>query len=142
MKVLVFGQTGQVAQELARRMPAGVTARFLGRAEADLSDPEACIAAVMGSDADVVINAAAWTAVDHAETEEAAALVVNGDAPAAMARACETRGLPFVHVSTDYVFDGAGDQPFGADDPVGPLGAYGRTKLAGEQGVQAAGGVM
>jgi dTDP-4-dehydrorhamnose reductase len=68
--------------------------------------------------------------------------VVNGAAPAAMARACETRGLPFVHVSTDYVFDGAGDQPFGVDDPVAPLGAYGRTKLAGEQGVQAAGGVF
>jgi dTDP-4-dehydrorhamnose reductase len=142
VKVLVFGQTGQVARELARRMPLGVTAAFLGRELADLSDPEACIAAVMASDADVVINAAAWTAVDKAEAEEAAALVVNGAAPAAMARACETRGLPFVHVSTDYVFDGAGDQPFGVDDPVAPLGAYGRTKLAGEQGVQAAGGVF
>ncbi|MGV8950955.1 MAG: dTDP-4-dehydrorhamnose reductase [Cypionkella sp.] len=142
MKVLVFGQTGQVARELARRMPLGVTAAFLGRELADLSDPEACIAAVMASDADVVINAAAWTAVDKAEAEEAAALVVNGAAPAAMARACETRGLPFVHVSTDYVFDGAGDRPFGVDDPVAPLGAYGRTKLAGEQGVQAAGGVF
>jgi dTDP-4-dehydrorhamnose reductase len=142
MKVLVFGRTGQVARELARRLPLGVTAAFLGRELADLSDPEACIAAVMASDADVVINAAAWTAVDKAEAEEAAALVVNGAAPAAMARACETRGLPFVHVSTDYVFDGAGDQPFGVDDPVAPLGAYGRTKLAGEQGVQAAGGVF
>jgi dTDP-4-dehydrorhamnose reductase len=142
VKVLVFGRTGQVARELARRMPLGVTAAFLGRELADLSDPEACIAAVMASDADVVINAAAWTAVDKAEAEEAAALVVNGAAPAAMARACETRGLPFVHVSTDYVFDGAGDQPFGVDDPVAPLGAYGRTKLAGEQGVQAAGGVF
>ncbi|MEO5620630.1 MAG: dTDP-4-dehydrorhamnose reductase [Cypionkella sp.] len=142
MKVLVFGRTGQVARELARRLPLGVTAAFLGRELADLSDPEACIAAGMASDADVVINAAAWTAVDKAEAEEAAALVVNGAAPAAMARACETRGLPFVHVSTDYVFDGAGDQPFGVDDPVAPLGAYGRTKLAGEQGVQAAGGVF
>jgi dTDP-4-dehydrorhamnose reductase len=140
MKALVFGQTGQVAQELARRMPAGVTADFLGRGQADLADPDACAAAVMAADADVVINAAAWTAVDKAETEEAAALVVNGVAPGAMARACARRGLPFVQISTDYVFDGAGDQPFGVDHPVAPLGAYGRSKLAGERAVQAAGG--
>ena len=140
MRALVFGRTGQVARELARRMPAGVTATFLGRAQADLSDPAACAAAVLAADVDVVINAAAWTAVDRAETEEAAALVVNGDAPGAMARAAAARGLPFVHISTDYVFDGAGDLPFGVDHPVAPLGAYGRTKLAGERAVQAAGG--
>ncbi|WP_284323616.1 dTDP-4-dehydrorhamnose reductase [Cypionkella aquatica] len=140
MRALVFGQTGQVARELARRLPAGVTAAFLGRDRADLSDPAACAAAVMACDADVVINAAAWTAVDKAETEDAAALVVNGDAPGAMARACAAKGLPFVHISTDYVFDGAGYQPFAVDHPVAPLGAYGRTKLAGERAVQAAGG--
>ena len=140
MKVLVFGQTGQVARELARRLPVGVTAAFLGRGQADLADPTACAAAVMACDADLVINAAAWTAVDRAEAEEAAAWIVNGDAPGAMARACAARGLPFLHISTDYVFDGAGDQPFGVDHPVAPLGAYGRTKLAGEQAVQAAGG--
>ncbi|MDB5663927.1 dTDP-4-dehydrorhamnose reductase [Cypionkella sp.] len=140
MKALVFGQTGQVAQELARRMPVGVTAEFLGRGQADLSDPVACAAAIAATDADVVINAAAWTAVDKAEAEEAAALVVNGDAPGAMARACAARGLPFLHISTDYVFDGTGDQAFGTDHPLAPLGAYGRTKLAGEQAVQAAGG--
>lgn len=141
MKALVFGQTGQVARELARRMPAGVSAEFLGRDRADLSDPAACAAAVMACDADVVINAAAWTAVDKAEAEEAAALVVNGAAPGAMARAAAARGLPFLQISTDYVFDGAEDQPFGVDHPVAPLGAYGRSKLAGEQAVQAAGGV-
>jgi dTDP-4-dehydrorhamnose reductase len=140
MKALVFGQTGQVARELARRVPVGVTAEFLGRDRADLADPDACAAAVMAADVDVVINAAAWTAVDRAETEEAAAQVVNGVAPGAMARAAATRGLPFVHISTDYVFDGAGVTPFGVDHPVGPLGAYGRSKLAGEQAVQAAGG--
>ncbi len=140
MKVLVFGQTGQVARELARRLPSGVSAEFLGRGQADLSNPAACAAAIMACDADVVINAAAWTAVDKAEAEEAAALVVNGEAPRAMARACAARGLPFLHISTDYVFDGAGDQPFGVDHPVAPLGAYGRTKLAGEQAVLAAGG--
>ena len=140
MKALVFGKTGQVARELQRRMPAGVTAAFLGREQADLLDPAACAAAVAACDADVVINAAAWTAVDKAETEETAALVVNGEAPGAMAMAAAARGLPFLHISTDYVFDGAGDQPFGADHPTAPLGAYGRTKLAGEQAVQAAGG--
>lgn len=140
VRILVFGQTGQVARELARRMPLGVSAKFIGRGQADLADPAACAAAVMAYEGDVVINAAAWTAVDKAETEEAAALVVNGDAPGAMAQACAARGLPFLHISTDYVFDGAGDQPFGVDHPVAPLGAYGRTKLAGEQAVQAAGG--
>lgn len=140
MKLLVFGQTGQVAQELARRVPDGVRAVFLSRDRADLSDPGACAAAIAAADADAVINAAAWTAVDKAEAEEAAAMVVNGAAPAAMARASAARGVPFVHISSDYVFDGAGDQPFGEDHPTGPLGAYGRSKLAGEVGVQVAGG--
>ena len=137
MRLLVFGRSGQVATELARRLPPGVTARFLGRDEADLTDPAACAAQIGACDA--VINAAAWTAVDKAETEEAAATVVNGDAPAAMARACATQGLPFLHISTDYVFDGAGDRPFRPDDPTGPLGAYGRSKLAGETGVRDSG---
>lgn len=138
MKVLVFGQSGQVARELARRLPSGVAARFLGRDQADLSDPAACAAAI--ADCDVVINAAAWTAVDKAEAEEAAATVVNGKAPAAMAQRCAALGLPFLHISTDYVFDGAGEAPFATDDPTAPLGAYGRSKLAGEAGVLAAGG--
>ena len=138
MRVLVFGQTGQVARELARRVPPGVSARFLGRAEADLMDPAACAAAIAGCDA--VINAAAWTAVDKAEAEEAAATVVNGAAPTAMAQRCAELGLPFLHISTDYVFDGAGETPFRPDHPTAPLGAYGRSKLAGEQGVRAAGG--
>lgn len=141
MKLLVFGKTGQVAQELARRCPVDVTATFLGRDEADLSDPDACARAITAADADAVINAAAWTAVDKAESEEAAAMIVNGAAPGAMARACAARGLPFLHVSTDYVFDGAGDQPFAPDHPTGPLGAYGRSKLAGEEAVRESGAV-
>src|SRR5690606_28439123 len=112
-------------------------ARFLGRDEADLMIPAACAARI--GDCDAVINAAAWTAVDRAEAEEAAATVVNGDAPAAMMRACAAQGLPFLHVSTDYVFDGAGDRPFRPEDPTGPLGAYGRSKLAGETGVRGSG---
>ncbi|MFM7446253.1 MAG: dTDP-4-dehydrorhamnose reductase, partial [Tabrizicola sp.] len=89
---------------------------------------------------DAIINAAAWTAVDKAETEEAAATTVNGDTPTAMARAAATKGVPFLHISTDYVFDGTGDQPFTPDHPTGPLGAYGRSKLKGEEGVRAATG--
>ena len=137
MKLLVFGKTGQVARELAQIAP---DATFLGRDEADLLNPAACAAAITASNADAVINAAAWTAVDKAETEEAAATMVNGDAPAAMARAAAAKGLPFLHISTDYVFDGSGDLPFAPDDPTAPLNAYGRSKLAGEIGVRDADG--
>ena len=136
---LVFGRSGQVALALGRLCPGAVT---LSRAEADLSDPAACAAAVAAraGEVDAVINAAAWTAVDAAEAEEAAARVVNAAAPAAMARAAAAAGLPFLHVSTDYVFDGAGTAPFAPGDPTGPLGAYGRTKHAGERAVAAEGG--
>jgi dTDP-4-dehydrorhamnose reductase len=137
MRLLVFGKTGQVARELQRIAPDAV---FLGREEADLTDPTACAAAVKTIDAQAIINAAAWTAVEKAEAEESAATVVNGEAPAAMAKAAASKGVPFLHVSTDYVFDGAGDRPFAPDHPTGPLGAYGRSKLAGEIGVRAAGG--
>jgi dTDP-4-dehydrorhamnose reductase len=137
MKLLVFGKTGQVARELQRCAP---DATYLGRDQADLLDPAACAAAIAAHDADAIINAAAWTAVDKAETEEAAATLVNGDAPTAMAQAAAKKGIPFLHISTDYVFDGTGTQPFTPDQPTGPLGAYGRSKLKGEQGVRAAGG--
>ena len=140
MRVLVFGRTGQVATEIARRAPAhGIEATCLGRDAADLTDPDACARAVAGADVGAVVNAAAWTAVDAAETAEAEATVVNGAAPAAMARACAARGLPFLHVSTDYVFDGTGTAPWAPDAPVAPLGAYGRSKLAGEAGVRDSG---
>lgn len=137
MTILVFGRTGQVAVELRRRLPRVL---FLSRAEADLTDPAACAAAIHAACPSVVINAAAWTAVDKAEAEETLATVVNGDAPAAMARACAVSNIPFLHISTDYVFDGAGTNPFAPDHPTGPLGAYGRSKLAGERAVMAAGG--
>ncbi len=137
MRILVFGSTGQVATELRRRAPQAV---FLSRAEADLADPPACARAVERAAADAVINAAAWTAVDKAEAEEDAARAVNAEAPAAIAAAAAGRGLPFVHISTDYVFDGSGSRPWRPGDPTGPLGAYGRSKLAGEQAVRGAGG--
>jgi len=135
--ILVFGQTGQVARALQGLAPGAL---FLGRAAADLSDPAACAAAIHAHRPRAVINAAAWTAVDRAETEEAAATIVNGDAPAAMAQACVALGVPLVHISTDYVFDGSGEAPFAPDHPTAPLGAYGRSKLKGEEGVRAAGG--
>lgn len=137
MTILVFGHSGQVATEL--RAQAAVTA--LGRDGADLTDPAACAAAILAHQPTAVINAAAHTAVDRAETEEDLATVVNGAAPGAMARACADLGIPFVHISTDYVFAGDGEIPWTPDDPVAPLGAYGRSKLAGERAVRAAGGV-
>lgn len=136
MTCLVFGKTGQLAVEIQRRGDV----RALGRDVADLSDPAACHAAILAQRPQVVINAAAYTAVDGAETDEAAARVINAEAPGAMARACAALDIPFLHVSTDYVFDGSGTRPWRETDPVAPLGAYGRTKLAGEEAVRAAGG--
>lgn len=139
MKYLVFGKSGQLGTELQRR--AGdhlldVRDEF----EADFTQPESCAQMVTGTDADAVIIAAAYTAVDKAETDEDLALAVNGTTPGAIAGAAAARGLPVVLVSTDYVFDGSGEQPFSIDAPTGPLGAYGRTKLAGEMAVRGAGG--
>lgn len=136
--LLVFGRSGQVAQELQRLAPGAL---YLSRAEADLLDPAACAAQILAHRPRAVINAAAWTAVDRAESEEAAATLVNGDSPGAMARACAGLGIPFVTISTDYVFDGSGERPWRPGDATGPLGAYGRSKLLGEAAVAAAGGV-
>ncbi len=140
VKLLVFGSSGQVAQELRRQCPDEWEMLSLGRTDADLGDPKACAAIIDQSDADVVINAAAYTAVDRAETEEDLARLINADAPAAMAHAAAGKGVPFLHISTDYVFDGSGSEPRRPDAPTNPLNAYGRTKLAGEDGVVAAGG--
>ncbi len=140
MKVLVFGEIGQVGQELQRRA-GDVMLEVRGLEEANFTDPDACAGFVARTDADAVINAVAYTAVDKAEEDEALALQINGTTPGIIAEACAARGLPLVHISTDYVFDGAGDTPFAPDHPTGPLGAYGRTKLAGEEAVRGAGGV-
>lgn len=144
MRLLVIGRSGQLATELARRAGGGLAVTCLGREAADLSHPEAAAAAVLAAleagGVDAVVNAAAHTAVDRAESEEALALTVNGDGPGALAQVAAARGVPFLHVSTDYVFDGSGTRPWRPEDPVGPLGAYGRTKLEGEAQVSNAGG--
>lgn len=137
MTLLIFGQSGQVATELSALAP---NATFLPRSKADLTDPESCAAAIRAAKPSAVINAAAYTAVDQAEEDEATAMAVNGAAPGAMAWACADLDVPFVHISTDYVFDGSGIAPWKPDDATGPLGAYGSTKLFGEEAVRAAGG--
>ena len=136
MDILVFGKTGQVAHALQQR--AAVVA--LDRAAADLADPAACGAAIAARRPAAVINAAAYTAVDRAEDEPDLARVVNAEAPAAMARACADLRIPFLHISTDYVFDGSGTAPWPVDAPIAPLGVYGRSKAAGEEAIRAAGG--
>jgi dTDP-4-dehydrorhamnose reductase len=136
VRIAVFGQTGQVARELARHDGT----MCLGRETADFADPEAVRRAARAVEADVIVNAVAYTAVDRAESEEDLARRVNAVSAGALAEVAAERGLPFVHISTDYVFDGSGQRPWRPDDPVGPLGAYGRTKLDGERAVAAAGG--
>ncbi|MDC3394373.1 dTDP-4-dehydrorhamnose reductase [Planktomarina temperata] len=135
--ILVFGKTGQVATELQRL--GDVVA--LGRDQVDLSDPQACADAIRTHAPRAVINAAAYTAVDRAEEEEALATIINGDAPAAMARVCMELGIPLIHISTDYVFDGTGERPWQPDEPTDPQNAYGRSKLAGEVGIRNGGAV-
>lgn len=139
--ILVFGKTGQVARELSHNSTGFGDIIFLDRNAADLSDPAACVAAIHDHKPDAVINAAAYTAVDHAEENEALADIINAQAPGAMAVACAKIGIPFVHISTDYVFNGAGNTAFKPNHPCQPLGAYGRTKLAGELAVAKAGGL-
>ncbi|MCL4758678.1 MAG: dTDP-4-dehydrorhamnose reductase [Rhodocyclaceae bacterium] len=135
MRLLVTGALGQVGFELVRSlMPLGEV-RGLRRQDCDLSNPEAIASTVAAFRPDVIVNAAAYTAVDHAEHEEPLAHVVNATAPGLLAEVAQRLGALLVHYSTDYVFDGAKDQPWTEDDPVGPLNAYGRSKLAGERAI-------
>jgi dTDP-4-dehydrorhamnose reductase len=140
MKLLLLGADGQVGWELRRSLaPLGaVTAP--GRAEgADLAQPERLAALVREVAPDVIVNAAAYTAVDRAEQEPALAQAINADAPGALAHAAAERGAWLVHYSTDYVFDGSGRAARDESSPTGPLNAYGRSKLAGEDQIRASG---
>lgn len=133
--ILVFGKTGQVGMELHQLSDVIV----LGRDQVDLSNPSACADAIYKYAPSAVINAAAYTAVDLAEDEEALATIINGNAPISMAEACAVLNVPFVQISTDYVFEGFGNHLWKPTDATAPQNAYGRSKLIAEEGIRASG---
>jgi dTDP-4-dehydrorhamnose reductase len=135
---LVTGAAGMLGRDLTALLTArGEEFTALTRADLDITDDAAAAAAVSAVKPDVVVNCAAWTAVDAAEENEAEALAVNGHGPANLAAACAGLGAALVHPSTDYVFPGDASVPYAEDAAPAPAGAYGRTKLAGEQAVLA-----
>lgn len=150
MTSLVFGANGQVGQELLHALMAlgevvgttrsGVRPDGGACLKADFADGESVVAVLEATQPARVINAAAYTAVDTAESEPVSAQAANAETPGAIARWCAANDVPLVHYSTDYVFDGAGVRPYRPDDATAPLGVYGATKLAGEEAVHAAGG--
>lgn len=140
MKILLTGVSGQIGWELARSLqPLGDVLGF-DRNRADLSEPSRLRSLVEAVSPHVVVNAAAYTAVDRAEREVDVATTINGVAPGVLAEASQRAGALFVHYSTDYVFDGSGALPRRENAPVAPINAYGRSKLAGERAITAAGG--
>jgi len=139
MRIAVTGQHGQVVRALIERGgEAGAIVVPLARPHVDLAQPETILTALSAAHADVVVNAAAFTAVDLAESQSELAFAVNHNGAQALAAAAATLGIPIVHLSTDYVFDGTLDRPYVEDDPVNPINVYGRSKLAGERAVVAA----
>ena len=134
--ILVTGGAGQVATELAQR----AVVKRVGRPDFDFDRPETIEAVFAATAPTLVINAAAWTAVDAAESDPEGAMRANRDGPAQLARLCAAAGIPLIHISTDYVFDGAKGAAYAETDAPSPTGIYGSSKLAGEQAVLAAGG--
>lgn len=135
--ILLTGANGQLGWEVARRAAtAGLSCHAFDRAALDITDASAVRRTITDLRPGVVINAAAYTAVDRAESEESTAFAVNRDGPAYLAEACAASGSALVHVSTDYVFDGAKQSPYTEEDQVAPLGVYGASKLAGEEAVR------
>lgn len=136
LRILQFGATGQLAREMLARAGGGIEVTALSRAEVDLTDAEAIARAIgEAGEIDLVLNAAAYTAVDKAESEPDLAYAVNAWAPRAIARACQARGAPLVHISTDMVFSGEKPGPYVESDAPAPLHVYGASKLAGEMAV-------
>jgi len=136
-KILVTGANGQVGWELMRRAEKfGVIAVGTERAELDITNASAIDAVIKPEAFDVVVNAAAYTAVDKAESEPDKAYAVNRDGPAHLAAACARANIPLIHISTDYVFDGTKHGAYVEDDPVNPINVYGASKAAGEQAVR------
>jgi len=138
VKILVTGREGQVARSLAERGSAHELV-FAARPDFDLADAGSIARTIENARPDLVISAAAYTAVDQAEDEPELAMAINGEAPGHIGRAAASVGAPVVHLSTDYVFDGSGEHAWREEDPTGPIGVYGRTKLAGEQALAASG---
>ncbi|MFL5037979.1 MAG: dTDP-4-dehydrorhamnose reductase [Microvirga sp.] len=135
--ILLFGAGGQLGQELAcAARERSIPIRAFDRSQADISDASAVTKAITETKASLVVNAAAYTAVDKAETAVDEAKRANETGPAILAEACARSRLPLVHISTDYVFDGSKTGPYVETDPVSPLGVYGRTKAAGEEAIR------
>ena len=131
--VLVIGASGQLARSLAEIRRAGIRVVALGRPDIDLTNVASLETALLEHMPDFVVNAAAYTAVDKAEEEEVQAYALNAQGPADLARLCQDRDIPLIHISTDYVFDGSGRRPYTENDSVAPLGVYGASKLEGER---------
>lgn len=138
MRALIFGAGGQVGRALAAVAPSCAELVALTRAQCDISCRDQVARAIAEASPDLVFNAAAYTAVDRAETEIEQAVALNADAPGFVAEAARAAGSRAVHISTDYVFDGTATRPYRPEDPTNPQSVYGRTKLAGEQAVTAA----
>ncbi|MEL6136753.1 MAG: dTDP-4-dehydrorhamnose reductase [Cyanobacteria bacterium J06626_23] len=139
MQILLIGANGQVGQELQTQLPTVGQVTPLGRQQLDLSQPAAIRATIDTAKPDFIVNAAAYTAVDRAESEPELANAINGIAPTVMAEAAEQAGARLLHISTDYVFDGQHYRPYPETHPTCPLSRYGQSKLMGEQGIQATG---
>lgn len=135
MTILVIGKSGQIARALLERAGEYSDICALGRPELDLTDLPSLDRAIDTLHPSVLINAAAYTAVDKAESEKRQAFAVNEAGPRALAKLCQVRKIPLIHYSTDYVFDGHKSAPYDEDDPTSPVSAYGRSKLAGEQAI-------
>lgn len=136
--ILVIGCRGQVGRELmAAQLPVGVSRIGVGHGDLDLTDRDAVRHVVDRSRPALLVNAAGYTAVDRAESEPEAAFAVNAEGPAHLAEVATATGIPLLHLSTDYVFDGAKAGAYTEDDPIGPLGVYGASKAAGEQAIRA-----
>ena len=136
MKILLIGTTGQVGSELQQTLPTIGEVISLGRSELDLSDRQQIQQQISKNKPDIIVNAAAYTAVDKSETEPEIAMAVNALAPKAIAIAARNIGAKVLHISTDYVFDGQNCTPYKETEPTKPLGVYGKSKLLGEQGVK------
>ena len=141
MRILLLGQHGQVSQELQRALQGAGELRVLGREQLDLAQPELIRQHVLRLRPELIINAAAHTAVDQAESEAELAFAINASAPGILAEAAAELGAALIHYSTDYVFDGSHAAPYRESDSTNPLSVYGRSKLAGEQAIQAVGGM-